>query len=613
MRFRKIPMLPILLPPLTLLRSVSVLDSGKPMEKLGVVIAGHRLDASVTRQVGRMRVCVTLFGLVGALMTTPVATAAQALVGTVVEAETGAPVQGASVILLSRTGERLDWFLTNPAGRFNFQLPRPGTYLLRAERIGRASVQSEPIPVEGDVTAIYQLEAPVEAIMLEGVSVSSSRRCEVRAEQGVSTATVWEEARKALEATSRTSERGIYRYVIRRYERELDARGRNVLNEQSRIQSRTLARPFASLDVDNLLENGFVRVDRDGVGSSYYAPDADVLLSDVFLNTHCMRLTEGRDEAEGLLGLSFEPTEERDVTEISGVLWLDPENGELQWLDYGYEFLDVPNSDRLGGRVRFDGLPNGTWIVRDWYIRMPILEGVIEPGGRMRTRLWGIREEGGLVVSVSDLQGGLVLDSGAGIIEGVVLDSEGSNPVGDVVVLLDDSIQVATDEEGRFQFVDLVEGYYSVRVSDPAMATLGFSPEPMLLEVRPGDVASARLFHRSSEAALMEECGPDELSQTEGILVGFALLATGNPAPGAQISVRWVEVTDRLGGLSQTENSLTTQGLREDGFFILCGVPRDRRLDIVSVWNDVESRPERFDLPRRQRIGRKDIVIPPAR
>ena len=111
----------------------------------------------------------------------------------------------------------------------------------------------------------------------------------------------------------------------------------------------------------------------------------------------------------------------------------------------------------------------------------------------------------------------------------------------------------------------------------------------------------------------MEECGPDELSQTEGILVGFALLATGDPAPGAQVSVRWVEVTERLGGLSQTENSLTTQGLREDGFFILCGVPRYRRLDIVSVWNDVESRPERFDLPRRQRIGRKDIVIPAGR
>ena len=37
-----------------------------------------------------------------------------------------------------------------------------------------------------------------------------------------------------------------------------------------------------------------------------------------------MSLTEGEDEAEGLIGLSFRPTEDRGVTDISGVLWVDP-------------------------------------------------------------------------------------------------------------------------------------------------------------------------------------------------------------------------------------------------------------------------------------------------
>ena len=306
---------------------------------------------------------------------------AQAISGTLVEAETGAPVEGASVMLLSRDGEQLDWRLTNAAGQFDFRTPGPGTYLLRADRIGHARVLSDPIPIDRGVTVVYRLETPLEAIRLAGIEVGRSRRCEVRPAQGLSTATVWEEARKALEATSRTSILGVYRYMIRRYERELDARGRRVRNEQSRIlREQVLARPFRSLDVENLLENGFVRP--DGEGNIYYAPDADVLLSDAFLDTHCMSLAEGDDEAEGLLGLSFEPTEDRGVPDIRGVLWLDPANAELQWLDYRYEFLDVRNSERLGGRIRFHGLPNGTWIVREWYIRMPLLGALRRRGPR---------------------------------------------------------------------------------------------------------------------------------------------------------------------------------------------------------------------------------------
>ena len=132
-----------------------------------------------------------------------------------------------------------------------------------------------------------------------------------------------------------------------------------------------------------------------------------------------MRLAEGEDEAEGLLGLAFEPTEDRGVLDISGVLWLDPENAKLQWLDYRYEFLEVPDPERLGGKVRFEGLPDGTWIVSEWYIRMPLVEF-----RRGQLRLVGLREEGGVVLSVSNLQGDLVLDLNLEIIE----DLPGGNP-----------------------------------------------------------------------------------------------------------------------------------------------------------------------------------------
>jgi hypothetical protein len=386
----------------------------------------------------------------------PTALTGQAISGIVVQAETGIPIQGASVILLNRAGERLDWRLTNVERRFEFRMSGPETYRVQAERIGHARVLSDPIPIDRGVTVVYTLEAPIEPVTLEGIRVGRSRRCEVRPGQGASTATVWEGARKALEATSQTSRLGVYRYVIRRHERELDARGRRVRSEQSQIQRQLLTIPFRSLSVEDLLDRGFVHSGPNGI--IYYAPDADVLLSDPFLDTHCMRLAEGEDEATGLIDLSFEPTEDRGVPDISGVLWLDPDDAQLQWLDYRYEFLDVPNSERLGGRIRFHGLPDGGWIVREWYIRMPRLETRVRAGHRDRTRLVGLKEEGGLVLRVTNLRGDLVHEAGADAIEELGLDA---------VAFLDDRTPLTTDEDGRVRIASLMDGNSNSRVFRP--------------------------------------------------------------------------------------------------------------------------------------------------
>ena len=549
---------------------------------------------------------VTIFsGFLGAgiLVATPLG--AQGIAGTLVQTETGAPIEGASVVLLNRSGDQVDWRLTDASGRFGFPSIQAGTYLLRADRIGHAGVLSDSIVVEPGVTTVYRLETPVEAILLAGIDVTSSSRCELRPGRGASTAAVWEEARKALEATSRTTDLGVYRYVIRHYERELDDRGREVKSEQSRIQRGVMANPFLSLNVEILLERGFMHSDGDGF--VYYAPDADVLLSDRFLDSHCMSLTEGEGEAEGLLGLSFEPTENRGVPDISGVLWVDPEDAELQWLDYRYEFLNVPNSDRLGGKIQFYGLPNGTWIVREWYIRMPLLEATL--GIDQRTRLIGLREQGSLVLSVNNLQGDLVLDSGAGIIEGVVLLPGGSDPVGGVVVLLDDSTPVTTDEDGRFRFTALAQGYHGLRVLNPVLDSLGLPAEPVFFEVSAGEVTSASLRFSSIQTVLTEKCGPVERPGFEGILTGFALDENGDPLPGAWVSVVWEEFEQLGGTLGTVHKVLTTSELPDDALFLVCGLPRDRAVDLTVEWNGIESRIDRFQLSRALRVSRRNITI----
>ena len=79
------------------------------------------------------------------------------------------------------------------------------------------------------------------------------------------------------------------------------------------------------------------------------------LLSDAFLDTHCLSVRDGGD---GRIGLMFEPVPDRWVPEIVGVLWLDAETAELDWLEFGYvNLLRTREIGEPGGEVSFARLP----------------------------------------------------------------------------------------------------------------------------------------------------------------------------------------------------------------------------------------------------------------
>jgi len=95
------------------------------------------------------------------------------------------------------------------------------------------------------------------------------------------------------------------------------------------------------------------------------------------------------------------------VIDIQGTMWLDAATSELRRLDFEYENLDLDVDTRqLGGTVEFARLPSGAWIVRDWAIRVPIIEqgpARRTAGGRRlapKRILTGIDEGGGQVTAV---------------------------------------------------------------------------------------------------------------------------------------------------------------------------------------------------------------------
>lgn len=330
------------------------------------------------------------------------AAGAQTVRGRLIEEGTDSPIPGALIVLLGEEGKTVGQVLTGEDGRFLVAAPAPGRYRVRADRIGYQSASSEVLTLARGDTVDYRLAAPVQAVDLGTLPVEVERRCVVRPAEGLRTAMLWEEVRKALAVTKWTEDERPFLYEIRHYERQLDAQTMVVLRERSDSHWAAGGKPFHTPSAEELLERGFVRFAPGD--SAYYAPDAEVLLSDAFVATHCFRVKSGEDDRAGLIGLAFEPARARRGADVEGVLWVDAKTAELRYLDYAYTSLRIsgPAPD-FGGRLDFERLPTGHWIVRRWRIRAPIM-GVTRPWWRRDERLEvvaGIKEEGGEVVQLA--------------------------------------------------------------------------------------------------------------------------------------------------------------------------------------------------------------------
>lgn len=101
--------------------------------------------------------------------------------------------------------------------------------------------------------------------------------------------------------------------------------------------------------------------ERDG-SSVYFAPDLETLLSPVFLEDHCFRLTTGKDA--NLVGIAFEPTPNRKrLPEIRGTMWLDRATSGLQRLEFRYVNVTIDEEEEARGEIDFVPARNGAWAI----------------------------------------------------------------------------------------------------------------------------------------------------------------------------------------------------------------------------------------------------------
>lgn len=346
----------------------------------------------------------------GTLLAATLTLTAAPAVGQIVQGQvvdsTGTPVGTGFVVLVGGDDREVLRTLTSPDGRFSLTVPpaTPGPFRIRSERIGYRVTYSTPMTADRERTFDVRLTVARLPVRLAAIEVQDESQCRVRPAEGLATAAIWEEARKALDAASWTASQESYSFEHVRYERTLGPRRRRVEEQKLEMRRGLYRTPFTSHDPALLAKDGYVT--EDDTDRWYYAPDAEVLRSPSFLDTHCFRVVRDRDHS-GQVGLGFVPVPDRRLPDIRGTLWLDEETSELRTLEYAYtEVPGRPNDDRIGGRIGFRPVPSGAWIVHHWEIRMPrMATNTINVGYERRrdTVITGFYDVGGEVVRIAKI------------------------------------------------------------------------------------------------------------------------------------------------------------------------------------------------------------------
>lgn len=285
----------------------------------------------------------------------------QSVVGTVTDGSTGAPIAGVLVTVLDSAAAPTTRVLTDQKGRFVLRRPA-GRYTLVLEHIGFEPARRDIALAPHEVSSLA-VSLRIAPVALQSIVAETRARCGRPSGDGA--ARLWYLARTAIAST--TAEGGPLR--TRRYSQELDLSLRPTTSRHHENIEISSGGGFTAARGDSLLKRGFIQERADG--TYYYAPDAELLLSDDFVDGHCFGIT--RDPAAaGSVGLTFSPRRGGPQHDIRGALWINESSGELERIEFSFTGIAPHVSEPYaGGRVEFVRLADGRWIIPRWYVRMP--------------------------------------------------------------------------------------------------------------------------------------------------------------------------------------------------------------------------------------------------
>lgn len=309
--------------------------------------------------------------LLGLALTAPVSGAlAQVITGTVLQSDSVTPAGG--VLVEIRAGAAGDPIraLTTVRGMFRVTLPAPDTARVRVLRPGFRPVAAAPVFVASGAVREIRIVLGDQPVMLATVKVRETRVCGERADANAWQ--LWEQARTVLQTTALTERDTALTVRTLEFEGQATPGGATIVQD-STIRFVPVEAEFPPAHYDSLFRFGYIRRDAGNI-TTYYAPNAKVLLDERFVTSHCFRIAERDSTPPGMIGVRFEPIRASRQTGILGTFWLDSATFLLRQIEFGY--INPPRDHHVpgtGGFVAFARLSTGHWIMSEWSIRMASL------------------------------------------------------------------------------------------------------------------------------------------------------------------------------------------------------------------------------------------------
>ncbi|MBC7894372.1 MAG: carboxypeptidase regulatory-like domain-containing protein [Cytophagaceae bacterium] len=299
---------------------------------------------------------------------------------------------------------------------------------------------------------------------------------------------------------------------------------------------------------------------------------------------------------------------------MRGRLILDRATSELRSLEFSYDGLprDVKEGD-AGGRVRFTRVPDGTWIVSQWALRIPTMEieGTMENLDRARATIHQVRETAGEVLEVT--RGSDIVHEGRRrSIGGRLVDSSGVGPARGRVGLVGTLTEGEVGADGVFRFEDVVPGRYRLTASSAALDSLGLPTDLGTIDVRDSSAVGLMLRLPTPDSVYRAACKREDehAANATGLLRGVVRDAGGIAVPNATVRVLFVRA-DTIGTriIPRPGRRLMIEAA-SDGSFRYCRVPRGSRLRIAAMDGERAGTEVEAVLPRGKAFLVVDLLAP---
>jgi hypothetical protein len=514
--------------------------------------------------------------------------AAQEVRVEVVELATGKPIVGANVSLLTDSIVSIGGGFSDQMGQTVLRAPVSGSYRVRADKVGYETWTSvilhlTPNPIH--------LRAVMMVSRTPSVVVTRTETACQQLNTGTPAGDLWVEMRKAIAAAALTESQGLVPLDVDLYDRVLD-RNAAVLSERTEQRSRIARRPLTGISAGDLdtTRRG------EGTGDNVYrAPELSTLLAEAFTRNHCFAAIRGYGPEVGLAGLEFRPSKVGGAPEIAGVLWLEPAHSLLKSIAFDYVNLPVPlRIARTTGRLEFEQLANGQWIIPRWYIRMPRVAQIrsTEPNTPTVTRdtLVGFQEVGGAArlagtpapaSSTTSVQP-TPARAAQGLITGIVYDSTSGRPLKDVEVSLGGGrFKAVTNDGGRYEMAVDAGTSDKLIFDHPRLRLFHVAERVQNVRAVSGSVTPASVIVPSYATLRKMLCTQNETgTEAQGMAVGYVHDASGSPLFNAHVwatwQIQWIEQNGKLVSTNQRRVVETDTG--PDGSYMMCGFTRGAQI-----------------------------------